>query len=160
MSRITGILLAAGSGSRFGSDKLLHQLITGIPIAVTSARNLKRVVADSIAVVRPGADELNALLDSQGLQVVVCPNADEGMGASLACAAAAAPPDTAFLVTLADMPFIRESSMQAVRDSLANGAHLVAPFFRTLRGHPVGIGACYRDELLRASGYEGARKLF
>ncbi len=160
MSRITGILLAAGSGSRFGSDKLLHPLVTGVPIAVTAARNLKRVVADSIAVVRPGADELSALLEAEGLRVVVCPNADEGMGASLACAAANVEPDCAFLVTLADMPFIRESSLQAVRDSLANGVHLVAPFFRTLRGHPVGIGACYRDELLRASGDEGARKLF
>lgn len=160
MSRITGILLAAGSGSRFGSDKLLHPLLTKVPIAVASARNLRKVVPESIAVVRPGAMELSELLKSEGFQVVVCPNADEGMGASLACAAAAARPDTAFLVTLADMPFIRESSMQAVRDSLANGASLVAPFFRTRRGHPVGIGARFREELLNASGDEGARSLF
>jgi molybdenum cofactor cytidylyltransferase len=160
LSRVTGILLAAGTGSRFGSDKLLHPLLTGIPIALTSARNLKKVVADSIAVVRPGADELSALLKAEGLEVVVCPNAGEGMGASLACAAACAPPDTAFLVTLADMPYIRESSMLAVRDSLANGASLVAPFFRTRRGHPVGIGARFREELLNASGDEGARSLF
>lgn len=159
LSRITGILLAAGSASRFGSDKLLHPLLTKVPIAVTSARNLKAVVPDSIAVVRPGAEELSALLEGEGLRVVVCPNADEGMGASLACAAAAAEEGTAYLVTLADMPFIRESSLVAVRDSLASGVHLVAPFFRTRRGHPVGIGARYREELLRASGDEGARSL-
>lgn len=159
MSRVTGILLAAGSGSRFGSDKLLHPLLTRVPIAVTSARNLKAVVPHSIAVVRPGADELAALLRSEGLEVVVCANADEGMGASLACAAAAAGGEGAYMVALADMPFIRASTLKAVRDSLQDGAQLVAPYFRSRRGHPVGIGERFRDELLGAAGDEGARKL-
>jgi len=35
--RIVGILLAAGSASRFGSDKLLHPLPHGVPIADTPA---------------------------------------------------------------------------------------------------------------------------
>jgi len=159
LSGITGILLAAGSGSRFGSDKLLHPLVTGLPIAVTAARNLKAVVASSIAVVRPGANELSALLAAEGLQVVVCGNADEGMGASLACAVKAAGGAAGYMIALADMPFIRASTLHAVRDSLANGVHLVAPFFRARRGHPVGIGERFREELLAASGDEGAKKL-
>src|SRR5205085_9901912 len=81
------------------------------------------------------------------------------MGASLACAAAAAPEESAFMIALADMPYIRASSLTAIRDSLANGVHLVAPYFRTRRGHPVGIGARFRNELLNASGDEGARQL-
>lgn len=163
MSRIAGILLAAGSASRFGSDKLLHPLVTGVPIALTSARNLKAVLPHSIAVVRPGADELSALLVAEGFQVVVCANAEEGMGASLACAVQAAGDtvgETAgYMIALADMPFIRPSSIIAVRDSLLNGVHLVAPYFRARRGHPVGIGGRYRKELLAASGDEGAKKL-
>lgn len=160
MSRVCGILLAAGSGSRFGSDKLLHPLITGVPIAVTSARNLKAAVAHALAVVRPGAEKLRELLLAEGLTVVVCPKAEEGMGASLACAAAAAPGEGGYLIALADMPYIRASSLAAVRDGLASGAGLVAPYFRTRRGHPVGIGARFRDELLAATGDEGARQLF
>ncbi len=159
MSRVTGILLAAGSGSRFGSDKLLHPLLTGAPIAVTAARNLKAVVPHSIAVVRPGAHELAALLKGEGLEVVVCANAGEGMGASLACAVAAAGREGAYMIALADMPFIRASSLKAVHDSLQGGAQLVAPYFRSRRGHPVGIGERFRDELLGAAGDEGARKL-
>ncbi len=159
MNRVTGILLAAGSGSRFGSNKLLHPLLTSVPIAVTAARNLKSVVPHSIAVVRPGADELSALLRAEGLEVVVCANAEEGMGASLACVAAAVESGAAFMIALADMPFIRASTLQAVHDSLQAGTQLVAPYFRTRRGHPVGIGARYRDELLGAKGDEGARKL-
>ena len=159
MSGVCGILLAAGSASRFGSNKLLHPLLTGLPIAVTAARNLKAVLPNSIAVVRPGAEELSALLEAEGLRVVVCANADEGMGASLACAAEAAGDAEGYLVALADMPFIRASSMDAVREALAGGAPLVAPYFRSRRGHPVGIAGRFRGELLAARGDEGAKKL-
>lgn len=160
MSRVTGILLAAGSGSRFGSDKLLHPLLTGIPIAVTSARNLLAVAPRSFAVVRPGAEALAALLAKEGLEVVVCENAAEGMGASLACVARAAiKEEGAWMIALADMPFIRASTLQAIHDGLAGGLQLVAPYFRTRRGHPVGIGERHREELLSASGDEGARRL-
>jgi molybdenum cofactor cytidylyltransferase len=159
LSGVTGILLAAGSGSRFGSNKLLHPLLTGLPIAVTAARNLKAVTAHCVAVVRPGADELTALLQKEGLQVVVCARADEGMGASLACAVEAAGEAAGYMIALADMPYIRRSSLQAIHDSLANGVHLVAPYFRARRGHPVGIGGRFRAGLLAASGDEGAKKL-
>jgi molybdenum cofactor cytidylyltransferase len=159
LSGVAGILLAAGSGSRFGSNKLLHPLITGVPIAVTAARNLKAVLPLAIAVVRPGAEELASLLRAEGLEVVVCANADEGMGASLARAVAATGVVEGYVIALADMPFIRASSLEAVRDRVRGGAHLVAPYFRTYRGHPVGIGGRYRDELLAATGDEGARKL-
>ena len=159
MSGVTGILLAAGSGSRFGSDKLLHPLVTGVPMALTSARTFKAVVPDSVAVVRPGAGKLAELLAAEGYRVVVCANADQGMGASLACAVAAAGEAGAYLVALADMPFIRPSTITAVRESLASGVHLVAPYFRARRGHPVGIGGRFRSELMAASGDEGAKGL-
>jgi molybdenum cofactor cytidylyltransferase len=159
LSGISGILLAAGSASRFGSNKLLHPLLTGVPIAVTAARNLRAAVDTCVAVVRPGAEEVAALLAAEGLTVVVCPNAAEGMGASLARAVEAAGHPAAYIIALADMPFIRPSSLLAVRESLERGAPLVAPYFRSRRGHPVGIAGRFRDELLGARGDEGARKL-
>ena len=159
MSEVVGILLAAGSARRFGSNKLLHLLLTGVPIALTAARNLKAVLPRCIAVVRPGAVELSGLLEAEGLQVVVCAGADEGMGASLACAAGAAGEAGGYMIALADMPYIRASSLQAVRDALMGGAALVAPYFRTRRGHPVGIAGRFGAELRAASGDEGAKKL-
>ena len=38
-------------------------------------------------------------------------------------------------------------------------AALVAPYFRTRRGHPVGIAGRFGAELRAASGDEGAKKL-
>jgi len=64
-----------------------------------------------------------------------------------------------YLVALGDMPFIRASSIAAVRDALAGGAQLAAPYFRGRRGHPVGISAKFRAELESLQGDEGAKKI-
>lgn len=157
--RIVGLLLAAGSATRFGSDKLQHALPHGVAIAVQAARHLRSQVDRVVAVVRPGAAELSAKLREEGCEVVVCENAVEGMGASLACAARAAGKADGFLLALADMPFVRPSSIAAVRDAIAGGAPLAAPYFRSRRGHPVGVCGAFFDELLALQGDAGARQL-
>ena len=156
---IVGLLLAAGSARRFGSDKLSHNLPHGVAIAVQAARHLRPQVARVVAVVKPGALELSRNLAAEGCDVVVCDNAAEGMGASLACAARGAGPADGYLVALGDMPFVRPSSIAAVRDALAAGAPLAAPFWRARRGHPVGIAGRFRAELLALRGDEGAKAL-
>ena len=165
--RVAALLLAAGSASRFGSDKLLHRLPHGIPVAVQALRHLRSVFDERIlVVVRPETPELSALLRDEGGEVVVCEKAAEGMGASLACAiravhaAHASGAVDAYLVALADMPFVRPSSIAAVRDALLGGAALAAPYFRARRGHPAGIASRFRAELERLSGDAGARSLF
>ena len=157
--RIVGLLLAAGSAKRFGSDKLLHRLQHGVPIAVQAARHLKAEVSRVVAVVRPKSDDLAGLLRAEGCDVVVCPNADEGMGMSLAYAVRAAGPADAYLIALADMPFVRPTSIAALRDALAGGAQIAVPYFRTRRGHPVGISGEFQNELEALVGDEGARKV-
>ena len=158
--KVVAILLAAGSATRFGSDKLLHALPHDVPIAVQAARHLKAAIEDAIlAVVRPDSVRLKESLEKENCRVVVCENAAEGMGASLACAVRAAGDVEGYLVALGDMPFIRASSIAAVRDALAGGAQLAAPYFRGRRGHPVGISAKFRAELESLQGDEGAKKI-
>jgi molybdenum cofactor cytidylyltransferase len=159
LSGIVGLLLAAGSATRFGSDKLRHALPHGVAIAVQAARPLKAELERVVAVVRPESEELLQSLKAEGCEVVVCDNAAEGMGASLACAARAAGEAAGYLVALGDMPFLRRSSIAAVRDALAAGTPLVAPYFRARRGHPVGISGKFFKELLESKGDEGAKKL-
>ncbi len=156
---IVGLLLAAGSASRFGSDKLRHRLPHGVAIAVQAARHLRSELDAVFAVVPPGAEELKALLQETGCKTVICENAAEGMGASLACAARAAGPADGYLVALGDMPFLRRSSIAAVREALASGAPLAAPYFRARRGHPVGISGRFYEDLLSLGGDEGAKKI-
>jgi molybdenum cofactor cytidylyltransferase len=155
---IVGLLLAAGSGTRFGSDKLRHALPHGVPIAVQALRHLKAEVPNVVVVVRPGGENL-----FEGENVVVCPNADEGMGTSLACAARAAarlyPDADGYLVALGDMPFVRRATIAALRDALAAGAPLVAPYWRARRGHPVGLAKRFYKDLSALSGDVGAKQL-
>ncbi len=157
--RLVGLLLAAGSASRFGSDKQRHRLPHGVVIAVQSARHLLSEVPRVVAAVRPGAEETAHALEAEGCEVAVCGNAAEGMGASLACAARAAGDADGFLVALADMPFVRRSSIAAVREALEKGALLAAPYFRTRRGHPVGFAGRLRVELESLAGDEGAKRV-
>ncbi len=128
-----------------------------------AARHLKLEISRVVAVVRPDSTELVSSLKSEGCEVVVCDNAAEGMGASLACAARAAarlhPNADGYLVALGDMPFVRRTSIAAVRDALAAGAPLAAPFWRARRGHPVALSGKFLQQLLALKGDEGAKQL-
>jgi len=157
--KFVGLLLAAGSATRFGSDKLQHALPHGVAIAVQAARNLRKEIPRVVAAVRPDNKETARVLAAEGCEVVICERAAEGMGASLACAAHAAGAADGYLVALADMPFVRPSTIAAVREALEGGALLAAPFWRARRGHPVGFAGRLRGELVALAGDEGARRV-
>ncbi|MFL6658694.1 MAG: NTP transferase domain-containing protein [Massilia sp.] len=155
----TGVLLAAGAGTRFGSDKLLHQLADGTPIAVASARHLRAACDQVVAVIRPGNTELAKLLAEQGCQIVECPDAASGMGHTLAAGVAASRHADGWLVALADMPFIAAESYRSVLAVLQGGALLAAPSYQGRRGHPVAFARCWLEELLALAGDQGARSI-
>jgi molybdenum cofactor cytidylyltransferase len=155
--RVVGILLAGGAGTRFGSDKLLHPLADGTPIAAASARHLAGALPGAVAVIRPGSPTLAAVLAAEGMHVTTCPRAADGMGETLAHGVRAARDAGGWVVALADMPFVRPETIRAVADRLASGAAIVAPRFQGQRGHPVGLSARYLAELEALAGDEGAR---
>ncbi|MGH8693531.1 MAG: nucleotidyltransferase family protein [Burkholderiales bacterium] len=157
--KIVGILLAAGSGSRFGGGKLLHRLRDGTPIGVASLRNLKKALPEVIAVVRAGDDELSELLDSEGIVVTLCEDAHLGMAHSLARAIRASINADAWVIALGDMPFVAPATISALVRQVAHSGRIVVPAYRGERGHPVGFGSRYRAELLSLEGDEGARSV-
>jgi molybdenum cofactor cytidylyltransferase len=154
---IIGILLAAGTGSRFGGDKLLHPLPDGVAIAAHAARNLLAAGLNVTAVVRPGDFPLADMLEQEGCAVTVCPGVIRGMGASLAHAIASERGADGWVVALADMPKIMPATIAAVAAALRQGGRIVAPQFNNQRGHPVGFGAALYSELIALDGDQGAR---
>ena len=68
---ITAILLAAGAGSRFGGDKLLHPLPDGVAIGAHAARNLIAAGLSVLAVVKPGDFPLADMLEQEGCHVIL-----------------------------------------------------------------------------------------
>src|SRR5262249_55645237 len=103
---ITGILLAAGAGTRFGGRKLLHPLPDGVPVGIAALRNLASAVASVVVVVRPGDHDLRTLLASEGASVVECKDAAQGMGHSLAAGVAESSTADGWVIALGDMPRI------------------------------------------------------
>jgi len=158
-ANICGILLAAGASKRFGSDKLLHPLNGQAPVALTALANLRAAIPHVIAVVRPGVPVLEHRLSEAGATVILCANANEGMGASLATAVGASGDVAGWVIALADMPYIRPDTIGKIAASLAEGAAIVAPAYRGERGHPVGLSARFRAQLEALRGDEGARSV-
>ena len=164
--RIAGILLAAGSAVRFGGDKLLEPLPAptddcdaGTPVGIAACRHLAAAVSETIAVVRPHDLALAECLRDAGARVVRCSRADEGMGASLACGVQSVPDADAWLIALADMPWIKTSTIAMLASALANGADIVAPSYQGARGHPVGFSQRHFAALAALTGDEGARNV-
>lgn len=163
-ARIVGVLLAGGRGERFGGGKLLapvrsaqDDVVAGTPVGVAACRHLAASLRETVAVVRPGDAALAAALTSAGARVLVCERADEGMGASLACGVTATAEADGWVVTLADMPWLRTATIDAVAAALAAGADIVAPRYDGQRGHPVGFSRRHGAALAALEGDEGAR---
>lgn len=155
--QIVAILLAAGAGSRFGGDKLLHPLEDGVAIAAHAARNLLAVLPDVVAVVRWGDFPLYDLLEQEGCRVTMFQGAARGMGASLAHGVGEARGADGWIVALADMPRVPREAVHRIDAALKGGALIAAPVHGKERGHPVGFSARLREELLALDGDTGAR---
>jgi molybdenum cofactor cytidylyltransferase len=156
---IVGLLLAAGAATRFGGDKLVAPLPDGSSVGVAALRNLTGALDAVVAVVRPEDDRLATALAAEGARVTACPFAADGMSSSLAWGVRASPLARAWLVVLADMPWIRPESVARVADAMRTGAAIAAPSWRGARGHPVGFAGSFFFELAALSGDEGAKAI-
>jgi len=156
---VVGILLAAGSASRFGGGKLAAKLPDGTMVGTAALKNLAAAVDSVIAVVRPGDNEMATALATQGARVSMCPNASDGMGASLAWGVRGTAVAAGWIIALADMPWIIPATIASVVAVLRQGALFAAPRFQGTRGHPVGVAARFYGELAELSGDEGAKRL-
>jgi molybdenum cofactor cytidylyltransferase len=159
MSQVVGLLLAAGQSTRFGSNKLLHPVIGNRPMLLVCAEKLVNAVPDSVVII---SDELSAFttqLEQLGLRVVVNEQAEQGMGSSIACGVSASEDASGWLIMLADMPYIKTETIQLLANELIENNQIIAPMLDQHRGHPVGFGQRYKNDLLALHKDRGAREI-
>ncbi len=156
---ITGILLSAGLGTRFGGEKCSHRLPSGVAVGVQSARNLAPAVDHLVCVIRANDEALDQLYNAEGFEVVRCRDAGLGISASLRAGIRASPRAAGWLIALGDMPWIQPSTSQSLASMLREHGGIIAPVFNGDRGHPVAFSARYGDALCALEGDTGARPL-
>ena len=156
--RPAALILAAGRGTRYGSDKrrasgpwdgpLLHHVL-----------GLYRPLFSMLGVVTgPGdafGEEACRLFSARQ---IVNPDADQGMGTSLAKGAAwliGNGVDCA-VIGLADMPWIAPETIVAVTEEGLRGGRAVAPSFGGRLGFPRALPASLFPDLLTLTGDRGA----
>lgn len=153
------LVLAAGRGRRFGSDKRVAVLPSGERM-LTQTLNRALAVFPQVWVVLRVEDDPVALGIDDRVTVVRAGRADEGMGRSLATGVAALEGTgfEAVAVMLGDMPWVEVRTLEQSRD-LAERERIVVPTFDGTRGHPVVFGKQFWKVLAGLDGDQGGKRL-
>ena len=159
---VASLILAAGRGTRFGADKRLALMPDGRTMLAASLQLYATVCHSVLVVIR--CDDLAAreVAASCGVQYIECPDADLGMGHSLAQGARALSAMSGLdgvLIGLADMPMVSLSTLQALQEALLASDRPVVPVCQGTFGQPRGLPARFLPSLTSLKGDEGARHL-
>ncbi|WP_293782306.1 NTP transferase domain-containing protein, partial [uncultured Aeromicrobium sp.] len=159
MSRVTGLLLAAGAGRRMGGPKALLRTADGTSWVAAARSVLVDGGCDDVVVVL-GAEAQTARRHVQHARVVVADDWERGMGASLAAGLAAVADETAdaVLVHLVDLPDVGADVVARVLAHGADPAVLARAAYRGRPGHPVLLGRDHWPALTGGDADEGARR--
>lgn len=158
---ILGVLLAAGTGSRFADGNKLLADVAGRPVVVRAADALlESAVDDAVAVTGHRAADVADVLDPLGLRTIHNPAFEDGQSASVRRGVEVARlyDADAVLFALGDMPCVRSRTINALCNAYATGdADAVVPTVEGERGNPVVFGESHFDALAAVSGDEGGR---
>lgn len=159
MSRVAGIVLAAGASERMGGDKALLDW-QGRTFLEHVAGALRAAGADPIRIVLGEnlASATQALSLSPG-ETVHNASWREGMLSSIVAGLDALPPETeGAIVWPVDHPCVSSTLVRALMENFLDSGKLIAlPVHGCRRGHPVLFSARLFDELRRAPREVGAR---
>jgi CTP:molybdopterin cytidylyltransferase MocA len=156
VTRVAGLLLAAGAGRRLGTPKALVEL-DGSTLVERGAALLVEGGCDPVVVVLGAAAEhVQAFLT--GVDVVVAPDWEEGMAASLRAGLRALESSAAVacVVALVDQPLVGVAAVRRLVD-VGGAVEAAVATYRGEPRNPVLLGRSVWPELLALTGDTGAR---
>ena len=161
MTKIAGIVLAAGCSSRMAPRNKLLESIGGEPV-------VRRVAAAALAsgvlpvTVVTGHDAARVAAALGGLEVTVVANPAYagGLSTSLRAGVSALPPGIdGALICLGDMPEVEVSVLTALIGGFTGPGTIAVPVHQGQRGNPVLWGSDYFAEMMTLTGDVGAKPL-
>ena len=158
--RPTLLVLAAGSGTRFGGP--LHKLAQTFGSSTVLGSTVSHAVQTQLPVLvvttAACAVLVRQLVATRDVLVLSDEQAAGGMGQTIAAGVAERSGAPGWLIVPGDMPLIQPGSILAVATALEQHAVAHAEH-RGRRGHPVGFAAELYSELVKLQGDEGARRV-
>jgi nicotine blue oxidoreductase len=159
MSGVSAIVLAAGSGSRFGGGKLLASF-GGRPLIAATLSGLRGAPVDEIIVVVGAEGErLRSITAAYENRIIENPDWAEGMSTSVRTGLRACTPDArAAVVCLADQPLVGAVAAERLVEAFEQGATVAVATYGGEMRNPVLFARGVWPLLLREmSGDRGAR---
>lgn len=160
--RVAGVLLAAGTSSRYGGSNKLLERVDDEPMVRRSARTLLEAGLDPVVVVLGyEADRVRDALSELDVSFVDNPTYADGQATSVRAGVEALPADVdAAVFALGDMPWVSTETVRRLVDAHRVGAgSALAAAFEGERGNPVLWAAEHFDALAGQSGDVGGRDL-
>jgi CTP:molybdopterin cytidylyltransferase MocA len=154
--RIGGIVLAGGSGTRFGGPKQIAEL-GGRPLLDYALEAAAAALDRVVLVLGARADEVRERVDLRGAEVVVCADWEGGMAETLKAGLRALGDVDAAVVTLGDQPLVGAAAIERVLAARDGDALAVRATYDGEPGHPVVLERELFPRLLKLSGDVGAR---
>ncbi|MGH7319019.1 MAG: nucleotidyltransferase family protein [Candidatus Rokuibacteriota bacterium] len=157
---IAAVVLAAGTSSRMGRQKLLLPMAKGRPLIRLSVERVLAGGLDEVVVVLgPDAEAVGETLAGLPVRTVVNSRYAEGQSTSLRAGLDALPPEAeAVVVALGDQPLPDPTVIGSLVAVFRHGrSPIVVPRYREGRGHPVLFAASLFDELRVVTGDQGGR---
>ena len=156
---ISAILLAAGSGSRFGGGKLLAPY-RGRPLIEAALANLAEAPVDeTVVIVGDDAERLRAVCEPYSVRTVENPDWQRGQSTSVRAGLRALGPEVrAAVFLLADQPLVGPGAVERLVVAFERGAEVAVATYGGRRRNPVLFSRAVWPLLLEElAGDEGAR---
>lgn len=161
MTKICGIILAAGESKRMGSPKMLLPY-KGKTIIETVIANVTSSNVDSTLVVLGAVrDEILKKISYMAVKHCFNENYINGMLSSVICGFSSLPYGfDAAMIFLGDQPMVETSVINHIIDEYHNsGKGILIPVYEKKRGHPLMIDKKYLAEIVNLNQDEGLRSL-
>ena len=158
---IVAIVLAAGKGVRFGTERFkLLEDFCGKPLlrhAVDAA--LASCAGRTLVVTGSHRERVEAALAGSRAALIYNPRYAEGISSSLCAGLAHVGRAAGALVLLADMPLLTSATLDRLIAAFREGAVASVPTRSGRRGNPILLGRELFPRLLEIRGDRGARDL-
>ncbi len=151
---VAGILLAAGTSSRMGRNKMLFELNGESVLRGAARRALAGGLSPLLVVLGHEAEKSRVELDGLPCQIVINPNYEQGINSSVKAGISALPAGTqSTVVMLADMPFVAPEMIRGLIDRYRESeAPLVISDYEGVNAPPMLYDRSLFAELLTMTG--------